>query len=300
MDAHRSWRHLGHAESAGGEVGIRLMVEVLDLAPDDLDAGARLLLVALAEKADDRTRKVIWSRGDDPRTVLRRRLGVTDAGLGKVFIRLAKAKLDPRIPVGTDKHGRPVFAYEGRVAEYQVPVLRADLLDGPLQTEDESTPHRLTSAHPEVSPWSSSGQPVGGSLQAQEVSPQAGPSPSVPEESLDARETPAEHAVAVASLISRHQGLSVGDAIDCVTWVAERRKPDNLGGYVSKFSLDDIRAKAAEHRGRRDELQRCRHGNVDGLGIQGRGENASRICGRCEVDAPAADAEVPLSREEAS
>lgn len=116
-------------------MGVRLMVEVLDWAPEDASPAERLLLLALAEKADDSSRRVLWARGEDPRTVLRRRVGLSESGLTKALARLAERGHDPRVPVGEDKLGRVVYAFEGRVTEFVVPVLRADPGGEPLPSE---------------------------------------------------------------------------------------------------------------------------------------------------------------------
>lgn len=286
-------------------MGVKLMVEVLDHAPDDATPAERLLLVALAEKADDQTRRVIWARGENPRDVLQRRLGTSDSGLRKVMARLAARGCDPRVPLAIDRHGRPVYAHEGAAAEYVVPVLRADLLGNPL--DEESRPSGVGSGHEEASLWSQSGDPLGSALESERRPSGAGHVPLVPDESLNAREdvesVPAEHRVAVIELIAAHgHEISEAEAADCAAWVAMHRKPrrgttwaaNDLAAYVRKFPVEDVRRRAAEHRDveshHSDIKSRCPHGVHNGTEILGLGANASRRCDRCEQADPAENA----------
>lgn len=116
-------------------MGVKLMVEVLDYAPEDLTATERLVLVALAERARDDTRDVLPRESETVRGMVMRRARLTDSGLRKVLSRLAARGLECRVPLAADKEGRPVYAFEGRTSSYRVPVLRADLLGLPLDDE---------------------------------------------------------------------------------------------------------------------------------------------------------------------
>lgn len=101
------------------------MIEVLDHSPADLTPVDRLLLLAIAEKANDVTRE-----GFPGWELLAHRMGWTggkDGGRNAVstaLTRLAERGVDVRVPVTTDKHGRPVYAVRGRRTTYRIPVFR--------------------------------------------------------------------------------------------------------------------------------------------------------------------------------
>lgn len=124
---------------------------------------------------------------------------------------------------------------------------------------------------------------------------------STDQSSTRARAVPAEHRAAVVELVARlAPDITEADAADCVAWVARRKRPDNLAGYVSRFPAEDVVAKAALWRGDRAEPTpdptKCPHGTHNGMEVLGRGANASRRCDRCEHDDPADTAEThPVS-----
>lgn len=110
-------------------MSIELVKEVLHNSPDGLDGTARLLLVVLAEMAQDRDRrehgKLIPARTCWPsQSLLMQRAGITSVrGLKLVYERLAKHGLDPRIQIGIDKNGRAVYAWHGTATSFRVPVM---------------------------------------------------------------------------------------------------------------------------------------------------------------------------------
>lgn len=111
-------------------MSIELVKEVLERSPDGLDSTARLLLVVLAEKSQDRDRKDDRGRTIPARTCwpsqsdLMQLTGIKSAkGLEVAFERLRKFGLDPRISLGSDKNGRPIFAHRGRASSFRVPVM---------------------------------------------------------------------------------------------------------------------------------------------------------------------------------
>lgn len=275
------------------------MVEALDHAPADITPGERLLLVALAEKADDTTRAVWWPKGANPRDVLRRRVGVSDSGLTKIFGRLAQRHLDPRVSLGEDRHGRPVYAYEGRAAEYRFPILRA-CPSGEAPVENKGVP--VEKSLPQRGGSSSEG-PREGSLDVTtgealepESLPQRGPLvPSIPQSpSTRASELPAEQQEAVRSIVAR-TAVDEDLAVDAVLALVRRRKPDNVQAYVTRFSADDVRRwarpPARDTRPAPSTVKRCRHDVVGGMRINGRGADSSRLCVKCENEMPAEQAQ---------
>lgn len=105
-------------------MGIRLIVEVLDHAPKDLPLGERLVLIVIAEEANDTTR-----RGWPPLDVIADRTGLGLRGAESAIRRLRERGYDIRVPLKVGKDGRPVYAWRGRSVTYTVP--RFPPRDGP-------------------------------------------------------------------------------------------------------------------------------------------------------------------------
>jgi hypothetical protein len=97
-------------------MSIRLMVEMLDHAPAELTPSERLLLVAIAEKANEQTR-MSWPGMD----TLTQRTGLSDRRVRQVLADLAARGYEVRVASGVDRHGMPVFASKGHRTEYRVP-----------------------------------------------------------------------------------------------------------------------------------------------------------------------------------
>jgi len=97
-------------------VSIRLINEVLDHAPAELTPVERLLLVALAEKANDLTRRC-WPGME----LLTKRLGVGERRVRQVLTELATRGYELRVPAGCNKRGEPVFATRGHRTVYEIP-----------------------------------------------------------------------------------------------------------------------------------------------------------------------------------
>ncbi len=97
-------------------MGIRLIKEVLEHAPPDLTSGERLLLLVLAEDANDISRK-----GWPGMETVTRRSGLSERGVRKTLERLAERGYELRVAVGTDKNGKTVFACRGHATVYLFP-----------------------------------------------------------------------------------------------------------------------------------------------------------------------------------
>lgn len=222
------------------------MVEALDLeAP--LTASERLTLVALAEKADDKTRRVIRRRGEKIRVTLTRRVGVSDGTLTTIFTSLARKGLEVRVPLSVDRSGRIMFATPGLAGEYRIPAL-ASAAQGYSQAavspdEDRALPDRSPDedrANPDedraLPPVSPDEDRTLVPLSLNTPSPHASP------------DVPTEHAGDVASLLAKHgSGLSERDAIDCVLYAVGRART-TVAAYLKSFPLQDIQECARKYR----------------------------------------------------
>jgi DNA-binding transcriptional ArsR family regulator len=100
-------------------VGIKLVVEVLDHSPKGLAAGDRLMLVVLAESANDHTRECF--PGLD---ALAHRTDTAERSVRRTLTRLTDAGLIERVPVGVDRNGAPVYAHRGHSTVYRIARLR--------------------------------------------------------------------------------------------------------------------------------------------------------------------------------
>lgn len=125
-------------------MGIKLITEVLDNAPDYLTSGERCVLIVIAEWANDGTRVARQSKSWTIET-LACRSGLKMSGLRKAFRGLAQKGFEVRIPVRYSKTGEPVYAFEGTAMTFRVP------------TFPERGCHSITS---EVSPQHPRGEPV--------------------------------------------------------------------------------------------------------------------------------------------
>lgn len=104
-------------------------------AADGLTAAERLVLLLVAERAKDETRRMLSFRGDrrDDGTkitlteLLADRAGQTPRGLNDTLQRLARRGLEVRVPIGTDSLGRIVFARKGHAIDYHLPELPASI-----------------------------------------------------------------------------------------------------------------------------------------------------------------------------
>lgn len=111
----------------------RLVGEVVDWlctpAAGDLTLAERAVLLIIAERAHEQTRKM-WRHGVDDCTLFERlchATGLDRAGLTAVLKRLAKRDLEVRVQIGETKNGRPVYAHRGKAMGFELPVLPASV-----------------------------------------------------------------------------------------------------------------------------------------------------------------------------
>jgi hypothetical protein len=100
-------------------MSIQLIVEMLDHAPAELTPSERLLLVVIAEKANEQTR-MSWPGMD----TLTQRTGLGERRVRQMLADLAARGYEVRVPIGVDRHGMPVFATKGHQSVYRVPAFR--------------------------------------------------------------------------------------------------------------------------------------------------------------------------------
>jgi hypothetical protein len=114
-------------------MGVALIAEVMDQAPADLTSAEVVVLLVLAENANDTTRKA-WPGLE----TLLRRARLSPTGLRTVFQRLAGRGLEVRVPIGHDKAGRPVYAARGRQTVYRIPLFapEGDVPTSPSGAQD--------------------------------------------------------------------------------------------------------------------------------------------------------------------
>lgn len=94
----------------------QLVAEVLDHAPP-MTATERLVLVTIAEQARLKTRECDL----DTATIERRTGGLDPSNVRAAMRRLAARGIEVRVPFGTDRAGRPVYAHRGQVPRYRLP-----------------------------------------------------------------------------------------------------------------------------------------------------------------------------------
>lgn len=157
-------------------MGYELYRHVLNHAPDEIDAAARLVLAVIADDAHEKTRKSYL--GMD---LLSHRTGLLPDAVGKALRRLAKAGIEIRVPVGTDKRGKPVFAMKGHRTTYLIPVFPERFMapkDCPQAdlSKEQSPDERQTIDDSKVGP-----EAAKVCLQAAKVGPQADPPPQSPQ-----------------------------------------------------------------------------------------------------------------------
>lgn len=125
-------------------MGIRLVVEVLDHAPPALGQGDVLMLVAIAESANDHTREG-WPGMD----LLAQRTRIAVRSVRRTLTRLEAAGLIARVAVGTDRNGAPIYAHRGHATVYRIERLAAvEPTPLPVPADPDDTPQRGTPRSP--------------------------------------------------------------------------------------------------------------------------------------------------------
>lgn len=187
-------------------MGVRLIVEVLDHAPAELSPLDRLLLVVIAEDANDTTRE-----GFPGWELIARRMrwtGHKDGGKGAVrsaLAKLAEHGVDVRVPLTKGKDGRAVYAASGHRTVYRIPPLRRGAIPAPLEGGQSLPP--LTEKGGQSLPAK------GGNPDPSRGAIPAPPSPQVPSASPQQREgqpSDEERAAVMAEIRRRKPGANEG------------------------------------------------------------------------------------------
>lgn len=129
-------------------MGYQLYRHVLNHAPADLTKEERLLLLVIADDANEKTRL-----GSPGQGLLEHRTGMDPQAIKRALRKLASRGLEIRIPIAKKENGDPIYAVRGRRSTYRVPVF-PPRLDHPLGVTSE--PHsEMNGGH--LSPeWGSS------------------------------------------------------------------------------------------------------------------------------------------------
>lgn len=111
----------------------RLVGEVADWlsspAADGLTTADAAVLLAIAERANEKDREMWRHRGDEGKLIDRicAVARLSPGGASNAFKRLAKRGLEVRIPLKHGKDGRPIYAYEGKAMRFRLPELPASV-----------------------------------------------------------------------------------------------------------------------------------------------------------------------------
>lgn len=270
-------------------MGFRTVDDVLDNAPEDLTPAERLVLAVLAGYADDGTREC-WPG----REHLLRRTGLKEDSLRRVFQRLAKRGLDPRVPIGVDKSGRLVFAHEGARTKYRIPKFATEWRDDNPATRPEEgsasrlsdvrggtvVPQRRDESPSEAGPPSPPNhqEPSRTSLSSDAAEPEPREprtAPSSERETIATRQQPtpltaAQRAVRAARTVAE------ADEPAFIAWVNGKYQPRSPGWW--RTTATDLPELA--------DLWRAEQSNAPTP--QSAGRQLPPVCARCEADHPAA------------
>lgn len=286
-----------------------LVSEVLDHAPAELTALERLVLVVIAEAAQERDRPGCPAREAYPSmAILVRRTGNAPTSVRSALQRLAERGLEVRVPLTTDSTGRPVYAFRGRATRYRLPRLRPTVegddaaLPSTGTDDDSSSPSTLkrrrptvaepTSNHPENDEASSPYRKKPG-----ETFPQSpeGPSPSV--DSLAGDRMRGHRSWAAAVNAARDSGVDEADVeavaaraiADPETFSAPSRlraAPAYVAHLATTIRTERLTASAERVRTlTRPGSPECPHGEPGGaILLPSTGRPRCPVCRRVDTD----------------
>lgn len=281
----------------------RLVAEVLHHAPADLTPLERLLLVVIAEAAQDHDR-----RGDSGREwkarecapgleALAQRCGVQPDSARRAIQRLAGRGLEVRVPLGPkSKTGQPVYAFQGHATTFRLPVLPCPAGGttgvAPSCCKAGRQSHQEPGSQSHLADERRDAGPREVGLSSAEGGTTVPPKQKEPEEPPPHPPYGREPSELAAWLVDT-DGVTIDEAraiiaaaeADPATHTSARSRLKSSPEYRARL-LHEVR-KA--HSSRSAAARQCRHGVVDGYRVTGSGEHASRICVDCETSAPASE-----------
>lgn len=251
-------------------MGIKLVVEVLDHSPETLTLRDRLLLIVIAEKANDTTRE-----GWPGWRLIAKRMGWTshkDGGKNAVstaLAELAKHGVEVRVPIGKDKSGRLYFAAHGHQSTYRLPR---------LPWVAETATHEGLHEQPPIERegWQSRAS-KGGNPQGRRVAETATPSPQgtlkEPSSAPLAVTPGAEGNPMVTEAIQSTTGATLAEATAILKLIRDEKtgirnlgafvdhlaRNGELPGYLARVREDHDRSSRAEQRRRAERGPECEH-----------------------------------------
>jgi hypothetical protein len=241
--------------------------------PDELTMGERMVALAVADLAHDRTR---IAHQENAMAIVTVRCGYTmTKTTGKTLAKLGARGIELRRQITTDKLGRPVFAVRGREVEFYVPTLGecpALLTDeqvaervaamskaegfGPALHPDKLS--RLVDAVTNPAKWSPrggsngepkgpNGPPVGGAIDGGEdgMVPPRGPngpptgsewSPHGGTPTSSTSSTSKERSLRARDLVAAANVVADGEIDDFLTWILASHKISNADAWLKKVA----------------------------------------------------------------
>lgn len=247
-------------------MGVGLIQEVLDHAPEDITSSEMVVLLVLAESARDASREA-WPGMQE----LARRCRLTPDGVQKVLRRLAGRGIDVRVVVAKDKNGRPMYAARGHRTTYRLPSL------GPLRAD--SDPSFEDNARTTGRVWADERAGLGG--------PSSDPS-------RQSRQSPQQRQAIL--IVTNKTDATEAEAIEIIEAIT-RDRPDirNMAAVLGKFDTNELIERLGELRevARRsgirawldaaDQSARCDHGEPGGNLI--RPDSKEPKCALCRAQA---------------
>lgn len=239
-------------------MAISLVVEVMDFATGtDLSPTERYVLVAIAERASDKTRKA-WQQAG--KWSLAERVGISDRGLRKVLAGLAERGIEVRMPLSVSPDGRPTYAANGHQTTYLLPLLRREA--------GTPVPPKAGTVVP----------PKGGTTKQKGGTTRQKGGTAVPPYTSDTSDTKSNSSTREPrTIVMEATGATPAEADAIVKRIANERNPNNLPGFVRRLAADgdlaqhltDVRAAAARYADDADRKFRrgrpaCEHGAFGG------------------------------------
>jgi hypothetical protein len=153
---------------------------------------------------------------------LTERTGMSPRAISRILTDLARADYEMRERIGTDKRGRPVFAYPGRATRFRVPLLKPR--DPPPDSATTCSPDTATIPAPEVG--------TDGRRNRRRRSPESAsrrsPDSATPISQVTPKETPSPHSQVVNRSL---EGVRDGQTDDDLE--AERKRQiDRIGEWI--------------------------------------------------------------------